>query len=454
MQKINSKEKYLLNFRVALEGIRDNKLRSFLTALGIIFGVAAVISMLAIGNGAQQEILEQIKLVGVNNILIEPVVKQEEGEVSENNNGKKGSKKEYSPGLTMMDAKSIASVLPVADRISPEIIIETNIVRKGFGRTGKLVGVTNNYFDLTNFDLLKGSFFNEKQMRSGGQVCVIGKAIATKFFSDEDPIGKYIKCGSIWLKVIGVLQERLISDKARDNLGIRNYNMDVYAPIQTVLIRYKNRALVTKSKIERAIRSSNSNNNNEEQVPVSTNYHQLDKLTVNIKETNALAASADVISRMLKRRHEGVVDFEVTVPELLLKQQQKTKDIFNIVLGAIAGISLLVGGIGIMNIMLASVMERIKEIGLRQALGATKEDIIAQFLLESVLISLSGGIVGIFLGVAMAGLISYFTDINTIISAVSIIVSFCVAAGVGLIFGIMPAKRAADQNPIKSLRHE
>jgi putative ABC transport system permease protein len=187
---------------------------------------------------------------------------------------------------------------------------------------------------------------------------------------------------------------------------------------------------------------------------VNTNYHQLDRITVQVSETEELTSSQEVITRMLKRRHQDVPDFEVTVPELLLKQQQRTKDIFNIVLGAIAGISLLVGGIGIMNIMFASVMERTKEIGTRLAIGAKKADVIAQFLSEAILISVAGGVIGIVVGVVLSYIIRSFFDITTIVSFSSIIISFGVSAAVGVIFGYSPAKRAAERDPIESLRYE
>jgi putative ABC transport system permease protein len=184
------------------------------------------------------------------------------------------------------------------------------------------------------------------------------------------------------------------------------------------------------------------------------NYHQLDRLVIQVDETNALQPSAEILSRLLQRRHYDVIDYEIEIPELLLKQQQRTNDIFNYVLGAIAGISLLVGGIGIMNIMLASVLERIKEIGLRLSIGAKKSDVVQQFLFEAVLISVSGGIIGVVLGISMAYLVSEFAGIQTIISFISILLSFGVAATVGLIFGIAPARKAAMQDPIASLRYE
>lgn len=442
------------NFYIALDAVLANKVRSILTALGIIFGVSAVIAMMAIGNGAQQEILEQIKLVGVNNIVVSPVVEQTEEEVDEGTAGRR-EKKKFSPGLSMQDVESMQKVLPSIQRISPEVILETNIIKSGLRRSAKLVGVVPDYFELTNFSLASGKMFNDQQLLKGEPVCIIGKGVQARFFSQENPIGKMIKVGPHWLKVIGVLEPRIISEQSMESLGIRDYNMDVYTPLQTMLIRYKNRSLVTGTMIMQANAQNSDNGNGEaESSNANHNYHQLDRVVVQVNETGLLNPTADVIARMLERRHYGMVDFEITIPELLLKQQQRTERIFNIVLGAIAGISLLVGGIGIMNIMLASVMERIKEIGLRLSIGAKKVDIILQFLFEAMMISVTGGIIGVILGITMAIIISNIAEIPTIISFSSVIVSFGVAAAVGLIFGIAPARKAASQDPITSLRYE
>lgn len=458
-----NKKSLLSNFYIALEAVLANQVRSLLTALGIIFGVAAVIAMLAIGNGAQSEILEQIELVGVNNIIIQPNIEQVEQKIG-GDSDEEDSKK-FSPGLKLLDVESIKNTIPGVEKVSPEILLETYIIKNGIRRSSKLVGVEPAYFEVANFELLEGEMFNEKQLDLGMPVCIIGKGIASKFFPRENPLGQKIKVGNQWLEVIGVLKERYISEKAITNLGIRDYNMDVYTPIQTVLIRYVNRDLVTGSGLKksfgggisifggfRGMISISSGSSEEDTKP--TNYHQIDRLVVQVSESDKLNPTADVMARMLERRHYGVVDFEITIPELLLKQQQRTQNIFNIVLAAIAAISLLVGGIGIMNIMLASVMERIKEIGLRLAIGAKSGDIVMQFLFEAVMISITGGIVGVILGIGLAYAVSNLADFPTSISITSILISFGVAATVGLIFGITPARRAASQDPITSLRHE
>ncbi|NBP68727.1 MAG: FtsX-like permease family protein [Cytophagia bacterium] len=447
----------LANLLLAIDAVLANKVRSLLTALGIIFGVAAVIAMLAIGNGAQQEILNQIKLVGVNNIVIKPIIEQKEEKLEET--GAKKEKKKFSPGLTVRDVASIQSTIPGLNTLSPEILLNTNIIRNGIRRSAKLVGVEPSYFEIYDFQLFEGQMFNEEQRKLGAAVCIIGYGIKSRFFPTENPIGKSIKVGSHWLTIVGVLRERTVSQASISKLGIRDFNMDVYAPLQSVLIRYKNRDLITAEALRKAAMRSRgmviiSGNSNQEEDEDSKNYHQLDRLVIQVSETEKLQSTAEILSRLLARKHYDVIDFEIEIPELLLKQQQRTNDIFNYVLGAIAGISLLVGGIGIMNIMLASVLERIKEIGLRLAIGAQKSDVVQQFLFEAMMISIGGGLIGVILGVSLAFIVSAVAGIPTIITFTSILLSFGVAATVGLIFGIAPARRAASQDPIASLRYE
>jgi putative ABC transport system permease protein len=452
-------QRYYYIFNIAIEAVFANKFRSMLTALGIIFGVAAVIAMMAIGKGAQQEILDQIKMVGVNNIVILPAQTKSQSNEEESAEGKQKIEK-FSPGLSLKDAESIREIIPTVDKISPEVIYETSIIKDGIRSSATLTGVTPDFFEVYNIELQRGTMFTEDQMESGNAVCLIGTKIATKFFPSEDPLGKYIKCGDLWLKVAGILENKSSILSAAEDLGISDFNFNIYAPIQTILLRYKDRSVITEAAIHGntetrmmffgGFSSSMSSTNTDEE----TNANQIDKIVVQVKESNQIAATVKVLKQMLNRRHAGVEDFEIKVPELLLKQEQRTKDIFNIVLGAIASISLIVGGIGIMNIMLASVMERIREIGVRRATGATRREIVLQFLSEATIISISGGIIGIILGIAFSKIIMQVTDILTIISPISILVSFGVSVAVGILFGYMPAKRAAEQDPVESLRHD
>lgn len=442
-------QRIIFNFLLAIEGINANKLRSFLTALGIIFGVGAVISMLAIGTGAKQSILDQMKLIGTNNIVItasQEIISDdaEEESTEDEDGGNENDKRPYSPGLTLEDANAIRKVLPTIERISPEIVLSTNIIQDAKLVKGRVVGVKNDFFDLNQLHLDNGQLFHDVHLSKGQSVCIIGKNIQARFFSEDNPIGKSIKCGNTWLRIIGVLERRAASKESLENLGIRDVNSDVYVPITTALLRFKDRARISAEDISRGRRGNNGGG--------SENYHQLDRVVVRVNDSKAMQASADVIARVLKRRHLNLVDFEIEVPELLLEQEQKTQDTFNLVLAVIAGISLLVGGIGIMNIMLASVLERIKEIGVRRSLGAKQNDIVLQFLFEAVFISLIGGLIGVLLGVTAAALISRSSGIPTIVSAWSIILSFGVAASIGLVFGLFPARKAAMQDPIKALR--
>lgn len=454
---IGKTDKYRLanNLNIAVEALIANKTRSLLTALGIIFGVAAVISMMAIGRGAKQEILEQIELIGVNNIVVSPVIEQHEEEV-EGEQDTKTENKKFSKGLDLNDMNAISKLFPNVDAVSPEIEIQTTAIYNAYSRSVRLIGVSNAYFPLANIRLSHGAFFNPEMQDKGKAVCIIGSAIRARFFQGQDPIGKHIKIGNEWLQIIGVTERKVISESAISNLGLRNYNFDIYTPIQTVLLRYKDRGKLVASG-NMVMRRGNSMtiwSDEDDNGGKPFNYHQLDKLTVRVENTDQLPETAEVMERMLTRLHNNVVDFEITIPIQLLEQQQRTKDIFNLVLSIIAGISLLVGGIGIMNIMLASVLERTREIGTRRALGATRFDIISQFLLEAILISLSGGIIGIIVGVIGAISIAKLAGILTIISPLSVVVAFGVAFATGLFFGLRPAKRAAEQNPIESLRYE
>ena len=445
-------QRTLFNFVLAVEGVMDNRLRAILTALGIVFGVGAVIAMLAIGTGAKQEILDRMKLIGTNNIDIQSLLEAED-EASEEESNNNENKNPYSPGLTLDDAETILKSIPTVEAISPEIILPVSVVQNGLLKKANCVGITNTFFELNNLELSEGTFFHDIHFEGGMPVCIIGNNIQSKFFNKENPIGKTIKCGKTWLRIIGVMQKRFSSKRSLEDLGIRDYNSDIYIPIETALIRFKNRAAINKRQLNTNQRFADSEDEKTDDKE-SKNYHQLDRLVVRVHDSKHLISTAGVVGRMLKRRHLDQKDFKIEVPELLLEQEQKTQETFNIVLAVIAGISLLVGGIGIMNIMLASVLERIKEIGVRRSLGATRQDIVLQFLFESIFISLIGGLLGVFLGIGAANTIASIAEVTTIVSTWSVVLSFGVAASVGLIFGIIPARRASKLDPIKALRND
>jgi len=437
------------NLKIASEAILQNKTRSILTSLGIIFGVASVITMLAIGKGAEQEILEKMRLLGTNNIILEhqePFADSDtEEESDESPERREAQAKRFTPGMTLQDVRNIRDIVPGIVAISPEIVTEVIAMHQAISRTVKLVGIMPEYFTVNDVKISNGEYFNEQQTNNAEPVCIIGSTVSSRLFPGINPIGKRLKCGSQWLTVIGVTDSKIISGENIKDLGIRDYNLDVYIPITTMLLRFENRALVTQRDLQRRGR---------QQTPERTTYNQIDKIIVQVENTETMLQTADIIDRLMLRKHNQVRDYKIIIPEALLEQEQSAKRIFNFVLGAIASISLIVGGIGIMNIMLASVLERTKEIGVRKAVGAKRADIMIQFLSEAVAISFTGGIIGIILGVSAGYVVELLTDIQTIITPLSIILSFVVSISVGLIFGIMPARRASLQDPIDLLRYE
>jgi putative ABC transport system permease protein len=443
------------NLLIALDAVRVNHFRAILTALGILFGVAAVISMLAIGSGAKQAIIDQMKLIGSNNIIIKSVVPNSAGNeenssgANATNNATNASKKKrpWSPGLSLQDLEAIRTSLPRLQATSPELTLNTMALYDSYTLQVKTNGIRNDFFKLNNLALWDGNFFSAHHFIHAAPVCIVGKEIMVKLFRNENPIGKKLKLGAQTVTVIGVLQPRISSSETLKTLGLRSYNAEVFIPIETALIRFEDRSLVSKKDLS-------GNNVFSEQVKESANYHQLDQAIIQVEDASYLSVSADYISSILKRRHLDQIDFQIEIPELLIQQKQKTQETFNLVLAVIAAISLLVGGIGIMNIMLASVLERIKEIGLRRSLGALQQDIVQQFLFEAIIISFFGGLVGILLGVLAARLIASYADIPTIISGWSVLLAFGVSVSVGIVFGLFPSKKAAAEDPIKALRVE
>ncbi len=434
------------NFRVAVEAVLQHRLRALLTGLGIFFGVAAVIAMLAIGTGARQAILEQMKLIGTHNIVVRALVPSQDASAPARAGEQQAAdKRPRSPGLRLADAEALAQVLPTVAALSPELEVATTLARGGRWMKSRTIGVTHAFFEINSLRIVAGRPFHFVEEERAMPVCILGKHVARQLFPDTSPLGRQIKCGKSWFRVVGILEGFDAQAETRQELGIRNHNDEVYVPIRAALLYLKDRSRIGKDDIGRP---------GQDEPPPEENYHQLDRLVVHLRDAAHLRSTATLVAAILKRRHQGVADYEVRVPELLLEQQQRTQETFNLVLAAIAAISLLVGGIGIMNIMLASVWERIKEIGLRRSLGATERDIVQQFLLEAVFISLAGGLLGIAAGIVAARLIAHTADIPTVVTPWSILLSFGVAAATGLLFGLMPARKAARQDPIKALRTE
>jgi putative ABC transport system permease protein len=427
---------------IALTAISQNKLRSLLTALGIIFGVAAVIAMLAIGNGAKQSILDQLEIIGTNNIVItsiKPSANEDDANETNNAQGKNGDKT-YSPGLHINDVKAFLKLIP--DLAAASIEIDKNVkVLKGqntFSVTSH--GVNNDFFEINNLEIDLGSKFNELQL-DGMNVCIIGADLSKRLFLGKNPVGDYVKSNNVSYKVVGVLKKRIVEDAALEKLKVSKYSEDIFLPVTTFFLRVEDRAYVSAEDVSRSERDKKI-----------TNYHQLDRVVLKVNNVENIQSSASLAKRILDRKHLGIPDYSIEVPELLIKQQQDTQETLNFVLAIIAGISLLVGGIGIMNIMLSSVLERVKEIGVRRSLGAKRKDVVTQFLLEAVLISLVGGIIGIILGILGARIIGSYADITAIVAPSSVILSFAISFMVGLFFGIVPAMRAAKLDPITAIR--
>lgn len=432
------------SFRLGVSGLLSNKTRSALTMLGIVFGVASVIAMMSIGEGARQETLQQIELLGTNNIIINRKdVPSEEGKPAR-----------FSPGLSLKDAAAISAVARSVTSITPTRQLELSVFYHTKIQQLKIIGTTPLYPETFNSRITMGKFFTEAHAESHENVCVIGAGVVTAFFKFANPLKERIKIGDQWFRVVGVVAPKIVSQSGIKSFGLRDFNQDIYIPITTMTgkmesVEANETAAATRQMGRRGRRVQSSDD--EPRVADKTMVHQL---TVKVDKTENLQTAAKLIERILHRRHFGVPDYEIVLPEQLLAQKQKTQKIFNVVMGAIAGISLLVGGIGIMNIMLANILERTREIGTRRAVGATKSDILSQFLIEAVTISVLGGLAGIVTGFILTKAISTYAEWKTVISPFAVALSFFISAATGILFGIYPAKKAADKNPIESLRYE
>ena len=410
---------YSENIRLAIGGLVDHKIRSFLTMLGIIFGVASVIAMLSIGEGAKREAIAKYQDLGVNNIIIREK-KLSETELEE-------VRAKFSQGLSIKDANAISDIVPDITKIASQAEISTDVKYTDKSVKSTVIGVTSNFLSMMNYKINRGEMISDHHYNLKLKVCILGAGISNSLFGYDDPIGQMIKIEDQWLEVIGILEPKNLFTETVGELAARDLNTDVYVPLSTFLNRFIR---------ENALTS------------------EIQQITAQVENSNNLVEASGLINEILKRHHFNNNDYNIVIPYELLKQEEKERKIYNILLGAIAAISLIVGGIGIMNIMLATVMERTREIGTRRAIGARKSDIMSQFVTESVAISIVGGIIGVLLGILLSLSVSLFTEITTYIRIYSIFIAFTFSVIVGVAFGYLPAKNAANLNPVDSMRYD
>jgi putative ABC transport system permease protein len=412
---------FLPDLRLGFENLRAHKLRSLLTMLGMIFGVAAVVAMLSIGAGAQQEVMAFIEQLGVRNLIVE-AREAPDGQTLQRI-------RKLSAGLSFKDFRMIQANLEGVTASSPrKRFTPTKLLPRPQGDAPVVYGVTPGYVTIANLEVVSGRFFDDRETEAAAPVAVLGEAAAAVLFGAEDPIGRYIKVNDQWFQVIGVAGPQLSVQTDIGGIPAQDRNNLIYVPLYSAIFRLEDGQTRRKDEI--------------------------DGIYLQMQPAVDISASAALLRGLLNVAHREAGDFTIVSPAELLAEQRRTQRIFEMVMVAIASISLLVGGIGIMNIMLASVMERTREIGVRRAIGAKRRDVIRQFLLETTIISLGGGILGIAVGVALSQLIGELAGWSTIVTTTSIVLAFFVSVTIGLVFGLYPAVRASRLDPVKALHYE
>ena len=420
------------SMRLGVKSLWLHRLRSLLTVLGIVFGVCSVIAMLAIGEGASYTAQEEIKTLGSQNIILRSVKPPEEQKVSD-----KGSQSyvlQY--GLTYKDVKAIRSTIPGVTVVLPARKIRDYVWNISRRVDCEVVGTVPWYPEMRNHRVAEGRFFTDLDMDTKTSVCVLGAEMAPALFPLDSPLGKHVRVGGAYYQVIGIMEARgsgPATDASANASKPASHSM--FVPLETVKERYGEVLM------------------RQRQGSFEAERVQLHEATVKVASLEDVMGVADAIKAVMERNHKKK-DYQIDVPLEMLKQAEHTKRIFHIVLGSIAAISLLVGGIGIMNIMLASVTERTREIGIRRALGARRRDIVMQFLVETVLLAGAGGVLGVLLGVFIPFIVTQTAGMKTIVTLWSPILAFTISALVGVVFGIYPALRAAEMDPVEALRHE
>ncbi|MGE5358750.1 MAG: ABC transporter permease [Bacteroidales bacterium] len=411
-----------LDLRQGVQNLMAHKLRSLLTMLGIIFGVAAVVSMMSIGAGAQQQVMSFIEDLGVHNLIVEAK------EATDYQTMQRVRK--LSPGLTFQDFRSIRASVPDIVAATPRKRgTPTKLLPKPQREMPVVYGIEPAYQSIARLHIVRGRFFTAEENDQAAAVCVLGTAARSSVFGAADPIGGMVKVNEQWFRVIGELAPQMsVEGNAPGGLPAQDRNNVIYVPLTAAVLRFED---------------SNSRLKDE-----------IDGIYLQLAPTADSLVTADVVRGILNASHRNADDFSLVVPAELLAEQRRTQRIFEVVMVALASISLLVGGIGIMNIMLASVLERTREIGLRRAVGARQWDIVRQFLLETIMISFVGGAIGLLFGFSMSRLIAYFAGWSTIVTASSIGLAFLVSVSVGLVFGVYPALKAARLDPVEALHYE
>lgn len=456
---------YYRLFRIIAMGFRSlwlHRLRSFLTMLGVVFGVASVIAMLAVGEGASQVAQEQIRKLGSKNIIIKSVKPPLEQKAT----AERSRIVEY--GIKREDALRIKESIPNVEVVVPNRIIRDIVWNSRWRVDGQIIGTVSWYPEMRKLNILEGRYFTEQELNEVKNVCVLSLSSAQRLFPMGGAISQTIRVGLSYYKVIGIIEDEDIGSNTQfpQTSGVFIGNRAVIPTGENPPTQGRSRtspftasaSLVAETcKVyipitcaqkrfgETLIRRSAGS--------FEAERVELHEIIVMVDSEQRVEEVAQIVDEILKKYHKQK-DYDIIVPFELLRQARRTKQIFNLVLGTIAGISLLVGGIGIMNIMLATVTERTREIGIRRALGAKKKDIVIQFLVETVIMSGTGGIFGILLGFVIPKLITYFSSMPTIVQFWSPLVAFGISAGVGIVFGIYPAFRAANMDPVEALRHE
>jgi putative ABC transport system permease protein len=424
---------FLSTVRLGIKSLLLHKLRSMLTMLGIIFGVCSVIAMLAIGEGASYEAQEAIKRLGSQNIIIRSVKPADEAHQSGNTGRRMGLK--Y--GLTYEDGARLQSTIPGVQRVLPMRIIRENVRFNRNEVACQVIGTLPVYTEVVGVDVLRGRFLAQMDEIYQNNVCVITAGLAQRLFGFQDSLDSAVTIDAFAYQVVGIIREKNMPEQRTQAGKMEGEPLDnnVYIPLSTSRTRFG----------EILIKMSAGSFQAEE--------IQLHQITVQMRDLASVETADPQIKTVLSRFHDKV-DYETIVPLQLLRQAEQTKRLFNIVLGSIAAISLLVGGIGIMNIMLATVTERTREIGVRRAIGAKRRDITMQFLVETVVLSIGGGLIGVVVGVITPIVVSHLTTMRTIVTVWSVLLAFGISGAVGIIFGLYPAKAAARLDPIEALRHE